>query len=89
MDNIITIAIGSGTEPVTYHVMDTTAPVDYDGFGTFTITEFEDVRTVLIRDEHYQWQTGRYGSGMKTCQPTIHDIGAIQQALWKRLLGRE
>lgn len=89
MDNTINIAIGSGDEAVTYHVMDTSAPVDYDGFGTFAITEYDGTRTVLIRAEHYQWQTARYGSGMKACTPTLHDMGAIQQALWKRLMGRD
>ena len=67
--------------------MDTSAPEDYDGFGTFTICEFDGTRTVLIRDEHLLWQTARYFSGLKSATPTMHDISAIEDELCKRLRG--
>jgi hypothetical protein len=69
----ITIAINGDT--VTYVLAATTAPKEYDGFGTFTLTTIDaDVngraardgkalRVVLIRQEHLQWQTMRYHSG--------------------------
>ena len=43
----------------------TTAPDDYDGFGTRTTERHDDgSRTVDILDEHATWQTLRYSSGM-------------------------
>lgn len=46
----------------------TTAPTDYDGFGTETAEgpfewEKKPLRRVLIDPDYYSWQTGRYGSG--------------------------
>jgi hypothetical protein len=46
----------------------TTAPADYDGFGTETAEgpipwEGRSLRRVLIDPEYFSWQTGRYGSG--------------------------
>jgi hypothetical protein len=74
---------------VTYNVMDTNAPVDYDGFGTFTLAEYGEFRTVMIREEHFGWQTARFSSGNKWSRPTEHDRKDIIQALWKRLEGRK
>lgn len=47
----------------------TTAPDDYDGFGTRTIgivgyDSGKPVRQVEIHPEHLRWQESRYGSGM-------------------------
>ena len=47
----------------------TTAPVDYDGFGTVDHgivgeTSGKEVRLVGISPEHLDWQEMRYGSGM-------------------------
>lgn len=53
----------------------TTAPEAYDGFGTATVaaewahvnhskTMCKPVRKVSIPDEHFQWQSMRYGSGL-------------------------
>jgi hypothetical protein len=73
--------------------MDTIAHADYDGFGTFTVHEYNDgertIRTVLIREEHQQWQLARYSSGLKTATPTVHDESAIREALWNRLVAKE
>lgn len=81
----ITVQIGSG-EAVTYRAVDTTAPKVYDGFGTIEIMDaYDDARTVLIREEHYTWQTQRYASGMKAFNETIFDEEQIVEELWKRI----
>ena len=90
----ITIAIGGDTaEPVIYHPVETNAPKDYDGFGTFEVATYNtgdgERRIVLIRSEHYQWQTMRYSSGMNRWQEAEYDEAAITEVLWKRLLQRE
>ncbi len=46
----------------------TTAPADYDGFGTESVEgpfewEGRPLRRVLIDPSYFNWQTGRYGSG--------------------------
>lgn len=84
----INISIG-GNEPTLWHVRNTDAPTDYDGFGTFTIADCGDTRVVLIRDEHYNWQTARYGSGMHSCTETNLDMADVSAALWKRLQGKD
>jgi hypothetical protein len=95
----IKVQIG-GDESVTYHAIDTAAPADYDGFGTFEVIRYNDgtelrdgtprmVRVVLVRAEHLNWQTARYSSGMFAATPTVHDVEHIATELWKRLQGRE
>jgi hypothetical protein len=48
----------------------TDAPERYDGFGTETVTAlpyktmYGPVRIVSIQDQHLEWQTVRYGSGL-------------------------
>lgn len=49
----------------------TTAPVDYDGFGTTTVEELafrsrrgDRYRVVVVQEPHHGWQTMRYRSGM-------------------------
>lgn len=50
----------------------TTAPIEYDGFSTRTVAEVAGrdkssgkvYRQVEIKDEHFEWQTSRYASGM-------------------------
>jgi hypothetical protein len=54
---------------ITYHLYETNAPVDYDGFGTHTFYLTGDTRYVLIDEQHVAWQTGRYGSGLHRAQP--------------------
>jgi len=71
----------------------TTAPSDYDGFGTVTY-EFEagtdnrglTVRKVGIEPDHWDWQTGRYLSGM-------HAVATEEEArrfpsIWRLSHGR-
>jgi hypothetical protein len=70
-----------------WRIVDTNAPKDYDGFGTFTVHEYEGTRTVLIREEHYDWQTIRYQSGNNWSRPSDFDGALVAEELWKRLRG--
>ena len=62
----------------------TTAPVDYDGFGTRTVRlaghtdRGKTVRLVETADEHATWQRLRYQSGM--CL-------AVDESEWRKLVG--
>jgi hypothetical protein len=73
-----------------WHIVETDAPADYDGFGTFTISELGgDTRIVLVRDEHYQWQTARYQSGLHRFEELSDDWNnAVEVAIWKRIAGK-
>jgi hypothetical protein len=60
----------------------TTAPAQYDGFGTVTLGHADAVtvwppmpahRLVLILPEHYEWQARRYISGMFAIGPVNFD----------------
>jgi hypothetical protein len=87
--NTITVQIGDD-DPVLFHVRETRAPKAYDGFGTFTLSEYSSYgRLILIRNEQLQWQTARYASGIFACEPPEYfDQDAIKTELWKRLEGR-
>lgn len=64
-----------------YILVETTAPVSYDGFGTFTIYKENPAsltRQVLIDSEYLNWQESRYMSGG-------HSI--LNKRLWKRITG--
>jgi hypothetical protein len=70
----------------------TTAPVDYDGFGTFTIGETylydREARIVAIRPEHVEWQLARYSSGMKGIgdpEECHIDKSDIEEAIHRKL----
>jgi len=80
------IKVMIGAASVDYVVMLTRAPREYDGFGTFTLQDWNtEGRLVCIREEHLQWQLGRNGSGgFSTVEPDV-DAQAIQDALWARL----
>jgi hypothetical protein len=46
-----------------YRCVTTTAPVDYDGFGTLSLSvDRTNARLVLIQEEHFDWQTFRYSA---------------------------
>ena len=62
----------------------TTAPVDYDGFGTKTLVERagltergKAVRLVETPEEYTKWQRMRYGSGLHL---------AVDEGEWNKLL---
>jgi hypothetical protein len=85
-DNKINVTIGEHSE--LFHVRCTSAPKDYDGFGTITLADYgSDLgRVVMIRDEHLQWQSLRYNSGNHACQiPPPGGVDGVEEELWKRL----
>jgi len=64
----------------------TTAPVEYDGFGTRTVRVIgrdngRDVREVEIDERHLAWQETRYGSGMHPSW-TPADVAKLKAAPW-------
>ena len=87
--------INANTNATLWHPVETDAPIDYDGFGTFEVAKYEQgqrqpvQRTVLIRSEHYTWQRTRYESGLHQCKESLHDEAAIADFLWLRLRGKE
>jgi hypothetical protein len=89
---VIVIRIGD-EDTVLFHARVTDAPPVYDGFGTFTVAEWSgegknEARLVLIRDEHFEWQTHRYASGMHTpTLPEYFNRKAIAEVLWHRITG--
>jgi hypothetical protein len=80
----IEIKIGDG-ESSSWQIVKTNAPKDYDGFGTFTVIELSDnERLVLIREEHFVWQTMRYASGNNVWEAQSYLKDAVIDELWKR-----
>jgi hypothetical protein len=49
----------------------TNAPESYDGFGTLSLSAEGDERLVGIRNEHLNWQVGRYASGLRRFRPVV------------------
>ena len=88
----INIAIGQAPfndeRMTSWEIWETNAPKDYDGFGTFTIHQYNGTRTVLIRCEHWTWQTARYQSGNKWSKRSDFDPDDVAKALWDRILER-
>ena len=81
-----------GTFKASYRLYETTAPVDYDGCGTITVTGggAKEPRWVLVRTEHEEWQTMRYRSGMYGVAAMDLDDNLaswITHGLYKRLVG--
>jgi hypothetical protein len=83
---------------VCYYAVQTSAPIDYDGFGTIELSCWEHdgvqgnnkrTRVVLVRGEHLNWQTARYSSGNHYSGiPDYCDMDDVEQELWKRLAGK-
>ena len=64
----------------------TTAPVDYDGFGTETVAvvgtfDKKPLRHVETPVEHVEWQRMRYGSGLH-CALDVEEFRKIQGLPW-------
>lgn len=64
----------------------TTAPVDYDGFGTRDrgVAGYDGdkpVRLVEIDPRHLEWQTGRYGSGLHAALTRSQWDGLVRAGL--------
>jgi hypothetical protein len=92
------ITVSVAGESVDFHVRKTRAPKDYDGFGTWTIYEYdggeqhrlESFRLVLIRSEHMSWQVGRYNSGGFAGEcPEEWQYGEVIELLRKRCFSGE
>ena len=76
----LTMDLGDG--PVEYGLLDTTAPADYDGFGTLVLAQFGDLRVVLQPLQHLAWYQQRCASGGYRCDvSTGYSQGAITGAL--------
>lgn len=84
-------------ETVSWHVRITHAPKEYDGFGTWTIYEYnagpdnpkDSFRIVMIRVEHLGWQVGRYNSGFHTAErPEEWQYSEVIELLRKRMCGQ-
>lgn len=80
-----TINIKIGNIETAWEIWETNAPRDYDGFGTFTIYEFNGERTVLIRCEHWNWQTARYQSGNHWHRASAFDEELVAKHLWNQM----
>lgn len=90
------IEVSVAGETVKWHVRITDAPKDYDGFQSHAIYEYDagpdnkkdSFRIVLIRDEHLDWQVGRYNSGWHYVnKPEEWQYGEVVELLRKRMMG--
>lgn len=74
-----------------WHIVETNAPEKYDGFGTFTIKRAGqdlrgDLRVVLVRDQHLEWQRARYASGLfDSGRSTALSVAEVAALFWKRI----
>ena len=65
----------------------TTAPVDYDGFGTRTVVGLcgytcgKPLRLVETPEEHANWQHARYGSGMHPAYTQKEFVDGVRRGL--------
>lgn len=99
MTNPTKIKLQIGTYTVEFVVMETTAPREYDGFGTLEIYSTpgfnhgsavearERKRIVLVDTEHKTWQVARYGSGLYTAEDCDALDTYVQNELLKRIRG--
>ncbi len=85
------IEIKIGRHSAKYIIVMTNAPKDYDGFGTFTVNQSGKDRIVAIQEQHLDWQTHRYGSGLYACtnyeKSNCDDHYA--EMIWKRIINGE
>jgi hypothetical protein len=92
-----TVRVAIGENAITYEAVETTAPADYDGFGTFCVMSYDGkddngkertYRTVLIDKRHFTWQTMRYQSGVHTTRISTLPESAFADYLWNRIWGK-
>ena len=88
------IKIAINNESVTFIPAMTTADAEYDGFGTFTLEQWQDAednlhRIVLIHEDMLDWQRERYFSGWHDCTTDTLKMGfdekTIAITLWRKL----
>lgn len=91
-EQLETVAISIGDETVNYFIATTSAPREFDGFGTLTLAEIPAGkhdklwRVVLIRSEHLGWQSSRYSSGLHAVErPIGFDASGVRAHLWEHL----
>ena len=66
----------------------TSAPVNYDGFGTFTLAEHPEGRLVAVEEGSLQWQRTRYGSGLFGYRPaTTEETATANEIIMRRITG--
>ena len=86
-------------------IMLTTAPKNYDGFGTFTVYDYgstidfdgfetkHPARLVAVLPEHLGWHECRYSSGLYLCSTQLKSLRLRQQdielILFKRLTAND
>jgi len=91
----VTVQIGENR--AVYVLVKTSAPKEYDAFGTLEVKSYMDNekephRYVLIAVDHLEWHKGRYGSGLYYCEVQEQDRsikGWIEQRLWSRITREE
>lgn len=66
----------------------TSAPVNYDGFGTFTLCNHSEGRLVAVEEGSLQWQRTRYGSGLFGYRPaTTEETATANEVIMRRITG--
>jgi hypothetical protein len=99
-DERITTSITIDERKIVYELWETSAPSDYDGFGTFTIaanvgtdSRGRKTRVVLIEVENVDWQTSRYASGLCLVEPKTEYPDSLRawatEKLWHKLRAAE
>lgn len=100
MSEGLVIPLTVGEFSTRLHLWETTAPENYDGFGTFTVHSYhtgptgKPIRVVAIQDRHVEWQTSRYHSGLGAARPVSAEdpdcfFGHLRASdITDRLLGR-
>jgi hypothetical protein len=81
------IIVKLGSIETSWEVVETDAPKEYDGFGTFQLTDCGGERIVMVRTEHWDWQTNRYASGVHWFRASSVPDKDIENALFARLRG--
>lgn len=82
------IEVKIGRYEMTYLVYKTQAPEEYDGFGTLEIAKSGEMRYVVIKQQHEDWQIKRYASGrfgaQKIEEPTL--VKMVEDKLLNRII---
>ncbi len=62
------IQIQIGRFKTDYELFQTNAPKGYDGFGTLEVSNYRELRMVVIEEKNREWQLMRYASGNKSAE---------------------
>lgn len=83
----ITVRIGNAVRH--YTLFETTAPVNYDGFGTFGVYGDDSTtsRFALVDQDHATWQLARWSSGLCPGWPALaFSKQDLTDLLWGRII---